>query len=146
MQGDLKRELPYMARRRSSLGFLGFFGRSHDLRQFDEALRSVDLHPRMVPEPIKLTVVNLLKDHAVGPEPAPQSYRAAAELICYCMIGAEAFAGANNPELALQIDRRILAALEIGDSLDAQLILLTLHAGVAQPSIIDHYHLHTAPD
>ena len=55
-------------RRRSSIGFMGIFGRSADLRQLDEALRSVDLHPRLVPEAVKLTVVNLLKDHAVGPE------------------------------------------------------------------------------
>jgi len=40
------------------------FGRSHDLRQLDQALRSVDVHPAVVPEAVKLTIVNLLKDHA----------------------------------------------------------------------------------
>ena len=133
-----------MARRRSSIGFLGVFGRSQDLRQFDDALRAVDVHPKLVPEAVKITVVNLLKDHAIGEEPAPQSYRAAADIVGYCMIGAEAFAGANDIQLVRQVERRIEAALETGDSLDAQLVLLTLHAGVIQPSIIQRYQLESA--
>ncbi|MES0404135.1 MAG: hypothetical protein ABUJ93_11660, partial [Hyphomicrobium sp.] len=96
-----------MNRRRSSLGLFGIFGRSQDLRRLDQALRSVDVHPRLVPEAVKLTIVNLLKDHAIGNEPAPQSYRAAAELVGYCMIGAEPFAGANDAHLALQVEGRI---------------------------------------
>ncbi|HVL72439.1 MAG TPA: hypothetical protein VM434_11220 [Beijerinckiaceae bacterium] len=128
-------------RRRSSIGFMGIFGRSADLRQLDEALRSVDLHPRLVPEAVKLTVVNLLKDHAVGPEPAPQSYRAAAEIVGYCMVGAEIFSNANDPVLTERVERRIEAALESGDSLDAQLVLLTLHAKVIQPSVVAQFDL-----
>src|SRR5258708_1265842 len=65
-----------MARRRSSIGLFGIFGRSYDLRQLDQALRSVDVHPMVVPEAVKLTAVNLLKDRAVNDDPAPQSYRA----------------------------------------------------------------------
>jgi len=133
-----------MARRGSSFGLFGIFGRSSDLRQFDQALRSVDVHPRLVPEAVKLTAVNLLKDHAIGDEPAPQSYRAAAEIIGYCMIGAEAFAGANDEHLSLQVGRRIESALETGDSLDAQLVLLTLHARVIQPSVVHRYGLESA--
>lgn len=130
-----------MARSGSSFGLFGIFGRSNDLRQFDNALRSVDLHPKLVPEAVKLTAVNLLKDHASGPEPAPQSYRAAAELVAYCMIGAEGFAGANDERLALQVESRIEGALERGDSIDAQLILLTLHAKVIQPSVVAAFGL-----
>src|SRR5205823_14150044 len=110
-QGDAQRQIDQMARRRSSFGLFGVFGRSHDLRQFDQSLRSLDVHPALVPEAVKLTAVNLLKDHAVNDEPTPQSYRAAAEIIGYCMIGAEAFAGANTADLAAQVERRIEAAL-----------------------------------
>ena len=130
-----------MTRTRSSFGFLGIFGRSEDLRQFDRALRSVDLHPRLVPEAVKLAAVNLLRDHAIGDEPAPQSYRAAAELLAYCMIGADAFASANDETLARQVEQRIVASLEADASLDAQLILLTLHAGVIQPSVVQEFGL-----
>jgi hypothetical protein len=135
-----------MARRRSSFGFMGIFGRSYDLRQFDQALRSVDVHPALVPEAVKLTAVNLLKDHAANDDPAPESYRAAAEIVGYCMIGAEAFAGANGEELARAVERRLEAALQSGDGLDAQLVLLTLHARVIQPSVVRDYGLESARD
>jgi hypothetical protein len=128
-------------RKLSSIGLFGIFGRSGDLRQCDQALRSVDVHPRLVPEAVKLTIVRLLRDHTPGKEPAPQSYRAAAELVGYCMIGAEAFAGANDIVLAQQVERRIELALMSGQSLDAQLILLTLHAGVIQPSVVHQFQL-----
>ena len=130
-----------MARQRPSMGFLGRFGRSSDLRQLDEALKALDLHPGLVPEPVKITAVNLLKDHAAGTGPPAQSYRAAAEIVAYCMIGAEPFAGAMGEAAARQVEARIEAALASGDSLDAQLILLTLHAGVIQPSVVEHFQL-----
>jgi hypothetical protein len=135
-----------MARSRSSLGLFGIFGRSGDLRQLDQALRSVDVHPRLVPEAVKLTAVALLKDHAIGPEPAPQAYRPAAEILAYCMVGAEAFAGANDADLAQAVERRIEAALDNAASLDAQLVLLTLHAKVIQPSVVHQFELDSSTE
>ena len=135
-----------MARRNSSIGFMGIFGRSGDLRQLDDALRSVDLHPKVVPEAVKLTTCALLKDQANSNDPPPQAYRPAAEIIAYCMIGAEAFAGVNGVELALAVERRIEAALVAGDSFDAQLVLLTLHARVVQPSVVERFELESAAD
>jgi hypothetical protein len=132
--------------RYSSIGLFGVFGRSPDLRQFDSALRSVDLHPRLVPEAVKLAAVAMLKDHAIGREPAPQSYRAAAEIVGYCMIGDEAFAAANDSVLAERVERRIEAAVAAGDSLDAKLVLLTLHARVIQPSVVERFQLESASD
>jgi len=133
-----------MARRYSSLGLFGIFGRSADLRAFDSALRSVDLHPRLVPEAVKLTVVALLKDHTGSDEPPAPAYRAAAEIIGYCMIGPEGLAGANDEALAEKIEHRIEWALETGDNLDAKLVLLTLHAKVIQPSVVYRFQLETA--
>jgi hypothetical protein len=135
-----------MARRGSSFGFMGIFGRSHDLRQLDQALRSVDVHPALVPEAVKLTAVNLLKDHGATDDPAPQAYRAAAEIIGYCMVGPDVFAGANHADLANAVEQRIEAALVAGESLDAQLVLLTLHAKVIQPSVVRAYGLETSGD
>jgi hypothetical protein len=130
-----------MARIRSSLGLFGRFGRSQDLRQLDHALRAVDVHPGMVPEAVKLTVVNLLKDHAVDDEPAPRSYEAAAELLAYCMIGAEGFAGANGAALAVQVEERMQGAVDQSDSLDAQLALVTMAARVIHPNVIERFQL-----
>lgn len=135
-----------MTKRRSSIGFLGIFGRSQDLRRFDEALRSVGVHPRLVAEAVKLTAVSLQKDHAIGPEPAPQSYREAAEMIGYCLLGATAFAQENDAVLVEQVERRIEAALDTDASMDAQLILLAMHAGIIQPSVTERFGLESAAE
>jgi small nuclear ribonucleoprotein (snRNP)-like protein len=130
-----------MVRRGLSLGLFGRFGRSAELRQFDGTLRSVDLHPNLVPEAVKLTAVTVLADHVGNTEPDPQSYRAAAEIIAYCMIGADAFASSNSQALADEVERRIDAAFDSGASLDAKLVLLALHARVVQPSVVETFQL-----
>jgi len=129
-----------------SLGFFGLFGRSASLRAFDEALRSVDLHPKLVPEAIKLTAVRMLIDQTARDDPGGEATRAAAEIIAYCMIGAEAFAGANGIKLTEAVEQRIDVALATGTNLDARLVLLTLHAKVIQPSVVDHFKLEVASD
>ncbi|MGK2922643.1 MAG: hypothetical protein ACSLE4_07635 [Methyloceanibacter sp.] len=129
-----------------SLGFFGFFGRSAVLRVFDADLRAVDLHPNLVPEAVKLTAMRLLMDRAGGNDPSAEESRAAAEIIAYCMIGADAFAGANGFPLTEDIEQRIDAALDHGTSLDAKLVLLALQANVIQPSVVDHFRLEAASD
>lgn len=130
-----------MARRSLSLGFFGRFGRSPELREFDTALRSVDLHPNLVPEAVKLAAVNLLQERAANGAPDLKFYREAAEIIAYCMTGSEAFAAANDARLKASVERRIEAALAHGTNLDAKLVLLTLHARVIQPSVVDDFGL-----
>ncbi len=125
---------------RPSLGFLGMFGRSEDLRSLDKALRAFDLHPNLVPDAVKLTVLNLLKD-AKGEDPARQDYSETALLLAYCATGREAFAAANGEEAALAAERRIEAALEAGEGLDASLILLALQAKVLHPGVKEAYQL-----
>ena len=127
-----------------SLGFFGLFGRSPALRAFDADLRAVDLHPKLVPEAVKLTAVRTLMDENDGGEPGPDASRAAAEIIAYCMIGADAFAGANGEPLTEAVEQRIEMALTRGANLDAKLVLLTLHAKVIQPSVVDHFQLEVA--
>ena len=97
------------------------------LREFDTALRAVDLHPKLVPEAVKLAARRPArrserKDRA----PEPRSYREAAEIIAYCMTGGDAFAAANGARLAAEVERRIEAALDAGINLDAKLVLLAL--------------------
>ncbi len=41
------------------------------------------------------------------------------------------------------MDERLAAALDAGDNLDARVVLLTLHAGVIQPSVVGRYGLET---
>src|SRR5262249_16099079 len=135
-----------MTRPGLSLGLFGLFGRSLELRKFDKALRSVDLHPNLVPEAVKLTAVSLLREHVKDGEPAPNYYRASAEIIAYCMLGGDAFAHANDARLAAAIESRIEAPIEPGLTLDAKLVLMTLHANVIHPSVVDYFELEAATD
>ncbi len=121
------------------LGLFGIFGRSHELQRLDQALRGVGLNPRLVPEAVKLTTLKLLGEAGAGPDPA--SYAAAAELLGYCVLGAQGFAECNGPSLTEAVETRLAAALEDGDSLDARVVLLTLHAGVIQPCVVKRYGL-----
>ncbi|MBN9222462.1 MAG: hypothetical protein J0I79_31370 [Mesorhizobium sp.] len=129
-----------MAQRRSSLGFLGMFGRSGDLRQLDAALRGAGLHPALVPEGVKLTLVNLMKDHWPD-EPPADAYASVARLCSYCIAGPQTFEQANGRERTLDVERRIEAALEAGDSFDAQVVLMTLHAKLINAEVVDRYGL-----
>ena len=130
-----------MARRLSSLGFLGRFGRSQDLRLLDAALRAVDLHPALVPEGAKLTIVNMMKDAWPGQEPPDAAYPPVARLFAYCLVGPDLFAEANGPEAAAAAEARIEAALAAGEGMDADLVLLALHARLASPKVVDKFGL-----
>ena len=123
------------------LGFFGIFGRSHELQRLDQAVRTVGLHPRLVPEAVKLATLKLLKEADSGASPAPRAYYAAAELLGYCVLGAQGFTESNGLGLTEAVEARLKTALEAGDSLDARVVLLTLHAGVIQPSVIERYGL-----
>jgi hypothetical protein len=130
-----------MARRGSSFGFLGRFGRSEDLRLLDDALRAFDLHPGRVPEGAKLALVNLMKDHDPAGEPPAHAYPFTAWLFSYCALGAEAFAIANGPQPAETAERRLEAALEAGEGFDADVVLLTLHAKLVHPKLVEQWGL-----
>ncbi len=121
------------------LGLFGIFGRSRDLQRLDQALLGVGFNPRFVPEAVKLTTLKLLGEVRAGPDPA--SYAAAAELLGYCVVGAQGFTECNDPGLTEAVEVRLAAALEAGDNLDARVVLLTLHASVIQPSVVERYGL-----
>ncbi len=121
------------------LGFLGIFGRSREQQRLDQAVRAVGLHPVLVPEAVKLTILKLLGEARANPDPRP--YTAAAELLGYCLLGAQGFTECNDPSLTEAVEVRLAVALEAGDSLDARVVLLTLHARVIQPSVVERYGL-----
>lgn len=107
------------------------FGRSAALNALDEALRDYGVHPLLVPDAVKLTVVRLCKREA---EPHGQSRTVtsgeAAQLFTYCMLGRETFIESNGVRVAYRAEDRMDAAIAAGDTFDAKLILLALHAGL----------------
>lgn len=123
------------------LGLFGIFGRSRDLQRLDQALRTHGLHPRLMPDAAKLTAFKLLREATGQQSPPPQAHAEAAALLTYCLLGAQGFAQENGLPATEAVERRIEVALEAGDSLDAQLVLLTLHAGLVQPTVVDRYGL-----
>ena len=42
----------------------GIFGRSQEMQNLDDALRAVGLHPRTVPDAVKITTLKQLKELA----------------------------------------------------------------------------------
>ena len=81
------------------IGFLGIFGRSHELKRLDQAVRAVGLHPRLVPDAVQLTILKLLKEAEGGANPASRAYDAAAEMLGLCMLGPQVFTEANSLRL-----------------------------------------------
>lgn len=128
------------------LGIFGLFGRSRETQRLDHALRAAGLHPRLVPDAVKITTLKLLKEQAggagAGPSGAtPEECAVAAEMLAFCMLGRQGFAETNGPEATAAVETRMEAALRVGDSLDARLVLLALHAGVIQDQVVARYRL-----
>ena len=117
------------------LRLFSLFGKSAAINALDDALRVFGVHPLLVPEAVKLTVIRLhrrdgaaAQDHRLGQ---------AAELLAYGILGPEAFAEANDADAAARADHRLEAAISAGDSPDAKLVLLLLHAGLVAPDLAD---------
>lgn len=120
------------------LGLFNRFGRSRDLRLLDQEIRAAGLHPALVPEAVKLTTLRLLKDMSAV---TPEASRPAAELLVYCILGPAGFAEENGERQATEMEERLHRAIDAGDSLDARLVLLALHADLVQAEIVRHYGL-----
>jgi len=113
-------------------------GRARELRLLDEEFRAAGLHPILVPEAVKMTIVRLLKQEG-GVDRG--SGAAMAVLLSYCMLGEDGFERENGPDLAAAVEQRLGAAIDAGDSLDARLVLLALHAGLVKDAVIERFRL-----
>ena len=120
------------------LGIFGLFGRSREMQRFEDALRTAGLHPRIVPEAVKLATMKQLREERGG---ETTGYPAAAELLSYCILGPRVFIESNDAERIDAVEARIVSAVEAGHGLDARLILLTLHAKLTHPTVVERYDL-----
>lgn len=117
-------------------GLFNRLGRSRELRLLDDAMRGAGVHPAMVPDAVKLTIARLLRQsHGITPETCAD----AANLVGYCVLGREGFTDTRDSGRAAAAERRIEHALEAGDSLDARLILLVLHARLMDAAVHERY-------
>ncbi|MEM1277498.1 MAG: hypothetical protein AAGH74_13310 [Pseudomonadota bacterium] len=126
------------------LGLFNFFGRSDGLKALDQALHAFDLHPRLVPEAVKLATIRLMQKASDADYVLRDTdHQRAAELLSYAILGPEQFAASNTPDAAQTAELRIDEAIAAGDSLDAELILLALHSGVIHPTIANQFEIET---
>ena len=75
------------------------------MQSFDRALRGAGLVPRGVPEAVKLTTLKQLKEFNFGRSPDAAAMASAAELIAYCLLGADEFLQLNGAARAGNFDR-----------------------------------------
>jgi hypothetical protein len=123
-------------------GFFGTsFGRSTELQTLDQALTDVGLPKRALPDAVKYAALRQIKEEMPGGKLPPAAYGDAAELLGYCALGRDGFLDATDPERARTVEQRIETALQMTDSLDARLVLLSLHAGVIQASVVHAFDL-----
>ncbi len=114
------------------------FGSSAAIKVLDQALREAGVHPLLVPEAVKLTVLKIEKKHReTGVTTGDADQVDAAELLAYCMLGRAQFLESNDPDAADRVEERFEAAMTAGDSRDAKIILLALHSGLISPEIAD---------
>lgn len=122
-------------------GLFDLFGRGAAIRALDDALRASGLHPLMVPEAVKLTILKIRKRQERAQ--AAADHDSAARLLAYCLLGHAQFIENNGAEAAQQVEARFKDAIAAGDSDDARIILLALHAGLVAPEIADRVEIAT---
>jgi len=122
------------------LGFFRMFGRSSEIERLDHAFTQAGLPRPAVPDAVKLTLARLLREACAG-KPDDAAAAEAVEIAAYCMLGRDAFLDAHGPARTDAAEARVRAACAAGDSLDARVVLLTLHAGVIQSSVVERHAL-----
>lgn len=107
----------------------------------DTALRAANVHPNLVPEAVKLTAVRVLRRAEGGAAPTDAAFTGAAALLGYCLTGRDMFTELNDEALVDAVEARIRAATDSGDGVDAELLLLALHAGIVRDGVIERFGL-----
>ena len=126
------------------LGLFNLFGRSDDLKALDQELREAGLHPRIVPEAVKLTIVRLLKDQAgPGARISDADFADAAMLLGYCMLGPDQFAASTSLTETGEVENRVEAAITRGTGFDASILLLSHNAGLIHAELADRFEVET---
>ncbi len=116
------------------LRLFSLFGKSAAVNAVDDALRAAGVHPILVPEAVKLTLIRL---HRQAGSEGAGAYGPSAELLAFCLLGREGFDECNGAAAAERSETRLEAAVAEGDSFDSRLVLLALHAGLVAPEIAD---------
>jgi hypothetical protein len=120
------------------LNLFNSFGRSESLKALDQALQEFDVHPRIVPEAVKLTTIKIMQKASDADYVFRDTdYEQAAALLSYSILGPDQFVASNTLAAAKLAEQRLEEAIAAGDSIDAKLILLAVHSAIIHPSLAD---------
>ena len=122
-------------------GIFQLFGPSRQQRRLDAAVREMGLHPRLVPDAVKIAVIRMLEERDAHGGVTDATCAEVAELLAYLMHGDRVFAEDNGEPALQSAEDRIAAAIAVGEGLDTRIILLALHAGLVAPEVIDAFGL-----
>ncbi len=122
-------------------GLFGLFGKSKQMTALETELRTAGLHPHLLHDSIKLTVLRLLPEG--GKAARPEELRSAAQLLAYAILGPRDFAEATSLREKDEVERRLDAVLDHPDSLDAQIVMLALKTDNADPVITERFQVET---
>ena len=124
------------------LSIFGIRGRPKEVHYLNDAIREVGIQPSMVADSVKIAIIKLLREAEGGNFiDIVASCGKVAPMVVYCMLGRDNYEELNNGEAADQIEKRLSLAINSGNSLDAQLIMLTLFSNVAHPDVIEKFDL-----
>ena len=89
-----------------------------------------------------LSVLKLLREAKSSREMRVyQNYIEVAPLLSYCILGPEDFNVINGIQAMEKAESRLCFAIETGDSLDAELAMLTLFAKITHPDVVKRFKL-----
>lgn len=122
-------------------GIFQLFGPSRPQQRLDTALRACGVHPRLVPDAVKIAIIRMLEQRERQGGATEAACAHVAGLLAYLMHGRQVFTEDNGSHAAGEAEDRIAGAIAAGDGPDARLIMLALHAGLVAPEVIETYGL-----
>ncbi len=124
----------------------GFFGRKKEIHMIDDGLKRAGTFSAVVPDAVKLTLWRLAKDRGLLKDNPEASLHDLAGFLSYCILGQEDFEDFNGPEDAKEMLRRLEMVKIFEDGIDAEIVLLTLHAGLADETTAGQYSIEAEAD
>jgi hypothetical protein len=123
------------------IGIFSLFGRSADQQLLDQAIRDAGLHPRLVPDAVKIVLQRHIKEEAADAGERQALRADLASLLAYCVLGPDEFTDLHGEARTAAVELRLDHALMAGNSSDARVILLFMHAGLVNSHVTDRYGL-----
>ncbi len=121
----------------------GFFGRKKEIHMIDDGLRRSGAFSSSVPDAVKLTLYGLAKDRGLLQGNAEEVLHDLACFLTYCFLGVEDFEEVNGTEANSEMLRRLEMTKVFDDGVDADVVLLALHAGIAHPTTAGRFSVET---